>query len=291
MVLVRAPGFADKTDQVSVGSGAATLTVTLEVAGIVADVTVQGALTGTAATGKTNLPLRDQPLTVQSVPSYVFTEQATNDVASALQNVPGVYSFTNYGVYEGYTFRGFVDLFPSQANQLIDGVLQVGNRINPQTVNVDRIEVLKGPSSALYGGGAIGATVNIIRKKPSTRPISTTLPPPGNGGWCAVPLAPAGACPTAPATDSTSEPKARTATATTTPPGFSWRRRWPGASATPISSTSTTPSTAITSPATRVSRWTRAARSRTSPATAICERRSTSATSPTTTCSSRMPGS
>lgn len=171
VVLVRAPGFADKTEQATVGSAVANVNATLEVAGIVADVTVVGALSGTAATGKTNVPLRDQPLTVQSVPQYVIQEQAANDVATVLQNVPGVYAFTNYGVYEGYTFRGFLDLFPSQANQLIDGVLQQGNRINTQLSNVDRIEVLKGPSSALYGGGAIGATVNIIRKKPSPQPM------------------------------------------------------------------------------------------------------------------------
>ena len=84
--------------------------------------------------------------------------------------MPGVYAFTNYGIYEGYTFRGFLDLFPSLANQLVDGVRHEGNRINTQLTNIERIEVLKGPSSALYGGGAIGATVNLIRKKPSAQP-------------------------------------------------------------------------------------------------------------------------
>src|SRR5687767_5963090 len=86
------------------------------------------------------------------------------------RSVPGVYAFTNYGVYEGYTFRGFLDLFPSLANQLVDGVRHEGNRINSQLTSIERVEVLKGPSSALYGGGAIGATVNLIRKKPSAQP-------------------------------------------------------------------------------------------------------------------------
>ena len=127
-------------------------------------------MTGTAATGKTNLPVRDMPMTVQSVPGQVIREQGANDSSTALQNVPGVYAFTNYGIYEGYTFRGFLDLFPSLANQLVDGVRHEGNRINTQLTNIERIEVLKGPSSALYGGGAIGATVNLIRKKPSAQP-------------------------------------------------------------------------------------------------------------------------
>ena len=167
---VSAPGFAQRTQPVRVGGNTAVVTVTLEVAGVVEDVTVQGAMTGTAATGKTNLPVRELPMTVQSVPSHIIREQGANDLVAALQNVPGVYAFTNYGVYEGYTFRGFLDLFPSLANQLVDGVRHEGNRINTQLTNVERVEVLKGPSSALYGGGAIGATVNLIRKKPSAQP-------------------------------------------------------------------------------------------------------------------------
>lgn len=165
-LIVRAPGFDESTQSVSAGS----VTTTLQVASVTADVTVQGALLGTAATGKTNAPLRDLPMTINTVTEAVLQEQGTSDLVGALQNVSGVYAFTNYGVYEGYTFRGFLDLFPSLANQLVDGVRHEGNRINGLLTNVDRVEVLKGPSSALYGGGAIGATVNMIRKKPSAVP-------------------------------------------------------------------------------------------------------------------------
>ena len=169
-LLVQAPGFADATQSLTASASTAPLTVSLQVAGVAEDVTVQGALLGTAATGKTNLPLRDIPMTVHGVPGRVIAEQGANDLVAALQNVPGVYAFTNYGIYEGYTFRGFLDLFPSLANQLVDGVRHEGNRINTQLTNIDRVEVLKGPSSALYGGGAIGATVNLIRKKPAAQP-------------------------------------------------------------------------------------------------------------------------
>jgi len=181
---VSAPGFADKRQPIVVGNAPAVATVTLDIAAIAEDVTVQGAMTGTAATGKTNLPVRDLPLTIQSVASEVIREQGANDLVAALQNVPGVYAFTNYGVYEGYTFRGFVDLFPSLANQLVDGVRHEGNRINAQLTNVERVEVLKGPSSALYGGGAIGATVNMIRKKPSAQPAYDFSV--GAGSWSLV---------------------------------------------------------------------------------------------------------
>src|SRR4029079_7431302 len=129
------------------------------------DVTVTGALIGTVATGKTTLPIRDLPMTVDSVSSQLIAEQGVNDLVTALKNVPGVYAFTTYGVYEYYSFRGFLD-----SVQLLDGVRNAGNRGNTQLTNIERIEVLKGPSSALYGGSALGATVNLIRKKPSAIP-------------------------------------------------------------------------------------------------------------------------
>src|SRR5690349_19992878 len=66
-LLVRAPGFKESTQSVSVGA-ATNLTVTLQIAGVVEDVTVQGALLGTAATGKTNLPVKDMPMTISMVP-------------------------------------------------------------------------------------------------------------------------------------------------------------------------------------------------------------------------------
>jgi iron complex outermembrane receptor protein len=41
-----------------------------------------------------------------------------------------------------------------------------GNRYSTQTNNIQSVEVLKGPSSVLYGRGAVGGTINIVRKKP-----------------------------------------------------------------------------------------------------------------------------
>ena len=64
--------------------------------------------------------------------------------------------------------------------QLVDGVRNEGNRVNTQLTNIDRVEVLKGPSSALYGGSALGATVNLIRKKPSAVPTYDAMGAFGN---------------------------------------------------------------------------------------------------------------
>lgn len=174
-IRAEAPGFDQFVRTVTVAAVPVTMNVTLQVAGLVADVTVSGTLLGTAATGKTTLPARDLPLTIQGVPKEIIAEQGANDLVTALRNVPGTYSFTSYGVYEYYTFRGFFD-----SVQLLDGVRNEGNRINTQLTNIERVEVLKGPSSALYGGGALGATVNLIRKKPSAIPTYEFMGAAGN---------------------------------------------------------------------------------------------------------------
>ena len=162
---VTAAGFSTAQQALRVDSATRVLTIALTVGDLREDVSVRGLLLGTASTGKTTLPLRDLPMTVDTVSSELVEAQGANDLVAALQNVPGVNAFTTYGVYEYYAFRGFLD-----SVQLVDGVRSEGNRLNTQLTNVERVEVLKGPSSALYGGGALGATVNIIRKKPSATP-------------------------------------------------------------------------------------------------------------------------
>ncbi len=77
-LLVRAPGLRRvHADRASRCAGQRSRS---QVAGLTDNVTVQGALIGTAATGKTNLPLRDIPMTVHGVPGRVIQEQAVNDL-------------------------------------------------------------------------------------------------------------------------------------------------------------------------------------------------------------------
>src|SRR5258707_15621814 len=72
-------------------------------------------------------------------------------------------------MFQYYTIRGFrsggsADLRGDVV--LADGVRVLGNRINTQLNSVERIDVLKGPSSILYGGQFLSGAINIIRKKP-----------------------------------------------------------------------------------------------------------------------------
>ncbi len=68
--------------------------------------------------------------------------------------------------------RGFTD--STSVMRLYDGTRQYGN-VSPSfpfdTWSIDRIEVLRGPASVIYGDGAIGGVINVIPKKPTRGPI------------------------------------------------------------------------------------------------------------------------
>jgi TonB-dependent siderophore receptor len=133
---------------------------------------VSTTLTVTASGGKataTRLPVAndDVPAQVSSIPQELIRQQGFNTVGEALQNASGVQAVRWYGAYEQYTIRGFSDPDRDSFNVvLLDGMRMGGNRYATQTNNIQSVEVLKGPSSVLYGRGAVGGTINIVRKKP-----------------------------------------------------------------------------------------------------------------------------
>lgn len=72
--------------------------------------------------------------------------------------------------------RGFTD--SASVMRLYDGIRQyggVGVKFPFDTWSIDRIEVLRGPASVIYGDGAIGGVVNIVPKKPHLGPIESEL--------------------------------------------------------------------------------------------------------------------
>lgn len=163
-VEIVAPGFSPHVATIVLDAADQKVDAILEVGSISESVTVRGVAT-VPTIGRANTPLRDQPLTVNTLTSEFLQSRGVNDMVSALKYVPGVATYSQYGVYQYFSFRGFSD-----SVQLVDGIRNEGNRVNTQLQNVDRLEVLKGPSSVLYGGDALGAAVNIVLKKPSPDP-------------------------------------------------------------------------------------------------------------------------
>jgi len=159
-------GFETAVRNVTLGPATAPVDVVLSVG------RVSTTLTVTASAGKataTRLPVAndDVPAQVSSIPQELLRQQGANTVADALKNASGVQAVRWYGAYEQYTIRGFFDDDRDGFNVvLLDGMRMGGNRYGTQTNNIESVEVLKGPSSLLYGRGAVGGAINIVRKKP-----------------------------------------------------------------------------------------------------------------------------
>ncbi len=160
-------GFETAVRNVTLGPDASPVDVVLSVGRVSTTLTVTGSA-GKATASRLPVPDDDIPAQVSSIPQELMRQQASNTVADALKNASGVQAVRWYGAYEQYTIRGFFDpdMFDDFNVMLVDGMRLGGNRPATQTNSIQSIEVLKGPSSILYGRGAVGGAINIIRKKP-----------------------------------------------------------------------------------------------------------------------------
>jgi iron complex outermembrane receptor protein len=129
---------------------------------------------------RTDTPLRDIPQSIQVVPEQVIEDQQVTELEEALRNVSGVTfggDVTSRG--EEFNIRGF-DNVPI----LRDGFRRYGSfGTFPEVANLERIEVLKGPASILYGEIQPGGLINLVSKKPLAEPFYEAELQVGNWGF------------------------------------------------------------------------------------------------------------
>lgn len=136
-----------------------------------ADGPVSGYRATRSATGsKTDSALRDIPQSIQVVPRQVLEDQQLNQLADALVNVSSVQRGNSHGgSTESFVVRGF-----HSRTYAVDGMLMNPLVSRPEVisdlVNVERVEVLKGPASVLYGQGDPGGLINLVTRKPTFTP-------------------------------------------------------------------------------------------------------------------------
>ncbi|MBD2314173.1 TonB-dependent siderophore receptor [Desertifilum sp. FACHB-1129] len=120
---------------------------------------------------RTPTPIRDIPQSIQVVPQEVLQDQRATNLREALRNVSGVTSGgPAFGTYDQLILRGF--LGSNTGNYRRNGVEFpnfVGFSLNP---NTERVEVLKGPASVLFGDLAPGGVVNLVTKQPLSVPFA-----------------------------------------------------------------------------------------------------------------------
>ncbi|MCZ2495636.1 TonB-dependent siderophore receptor [Xylophilus sp. Kf1] len=113
---------------------------------------------------KSSVPLSEIPQSITVVPPALLRSQQAQSLGDALANVPGVVSQT-------FGRRGWDDLIirgqTASDAIFVDGLrTSANNRVAQELFGVDRVEVLKGPASLLYGRVLPGGMVNMTSKRP-----------------------------------------------------------------------------------------------------------------------------
>jgi len=121
-------------------------------------------ITQSSTGSKSNMNNKDLPQSIASVGQKIMADQNSLTASDALANIAGVQAQTKpsyFDVYNAYTIRGF-----NATYNYVDGLWDQCTTNNGWIGNIDRIEVLKGPASVLYGNGTAGGIINYVTKKP-----------------------------------------------------------------------------------------------------------------------------
>ena len=131
---------------------------------------------------KTKRAVKDVSATVSVITSEDIEKSNAKNIGEILSQVAGVYVYHTYGTpVEGkMSLRGFDTTGSERVLIMADGVPLNSGSDNyvqftklPSLGDVERIEIIKGPASALHGGCAMGGVINIITKKGPIKPTYT----------------------------------------------------------------------------------------------------------------------
>ncbi len=121
--------------------------------------------------------VKEAPVTINVISEQEIEKVKARNVADLLKRIPGINS-SNLGGESALTSIRIPTHFTNPYTLvLVDGVPtssygsgSAGSFSEINSDNIARIEVVKGPASALYGSNAIGGIINVITKTPSAEP-------------------------------------------------------------------------------------------------------------------------
>lgn len=123
----------------------------------------------TVTANKIEENIKDVPQSITVISSEELEEKGLTNIIDVMNQVPGMNATTSNGT--AINFRGLNTSLFTRNNPVVIYINGVPSSnkfdFDPLLVNVERIEVLRGPQSTLYGKDAIGAVINIITKEDS----------------------------------------------------------------------------------------------------------------------------
>ncbi len=161
LVEVRAIGFKTIVEPIHI-DGAVVKDFNLEEAFIEMDEVIVTGVTRSA-------DLKQSPVIIKPIDAAALNENSSTNLIDALKNVPGVNQITTGAAISKPVIRG---MGYNRVISLFNGVRQEGQQwgdehgIEIDEYSIDRVEIIKGPGSLLYGSDGIGGVVNFLTPKP-----------------------------------------------------------------------------------------------------------------------------
>ncbi|BAY86141.1 TonB-dependent siderophore receptor [Calothrix parasitica NIES-267] len=122
---------------------------------------------------RTDTPLKDIPQSIQVVPKQILEDRSATELRDALETVGGISSAGGRGTGSfGETFK--IRGFDINGNALLRDGIPFFSQGTLGTNDIERLEVLKGPASVLFGSGEPGGVINLVSKQPLFEPKYST---------------------------------------------------------------------------------------------------------------------
>jgi len=120
---------------------------------------------------KMPMRIQDLPLSAGTIPLHVISSQNAERLGDILPNISGISVQSNFGIHDYFYIRGFESTKAGLV--LIDGADEPDNSYFTfygygfyDMYNIERVEVLKGPSAFLNGCNTLSGAVHLSRKQP-----------------------------------------------------------------------------------------------------------------------------
>lgn len=128
-----------------------------------------------ATATKTDTPIEKTPQSVSVITRQEMDIHQPTTVKEAMAYTPSVFATRGSSTtYDVVTIRGFTTSSTVNTNQYLDGMKLQGNNYSEISMDpyfLERVEVMRGPTSVLYGNSNPGGIVSMVSKRPTTEPL------------------------------------------------------------------------------------------------------------------------
>jgi iron complex outermembrane recepter protein len=163
-------GFEPSSIEKEVGATTTTLNVVLGVSALAERVTVTATKTGAA-------DVQSTPVAITVLPATALEQMGVHTVEGLAGVAPTVTISQHTGLAQ-VTIRGIgsnITFGDPSSTVHLDGVyLGRPSMVFADFLNVERVEVLRGPQGTLYGRNSVGGTINIVTRQP-TNTVETSV--------------------------------------------------------------------------------------------------------------------